>query len=594
MNLQRRILLLTALAVLAPLVLLGVTVRTGMSGRLADQYRARLATVIDAAEQELAARQSDLGRRLEVLRDEAAADNAFALALAGVRGRRAFFADFGSRARRLAGLDLLVIVTADGELLHPDPQSEREAAGWRGAAAALASIPSGGGLLPPEIAGAPMLAVVDSLRVSDRTVRLVGGRIIDIPFLATLAGGGGVEVSLVYHGGAMSTAPELEDFLADAGRDRLDRPASTLPEGDYLTRSLPFPPPADRFVTRAATAAPLPRPLVPATLILSHSREPWRGMLRSLDLWLLIALIAAALVSLLTAAVLSRRVSRPLQQLAAGAAAVDLDLPDAVFAAGGGGEAEVLAGVLNGMVERLRASALRLREAEQRAVRGDLARQVNHDIRNGFTPIRNVVRHLAEVATENPEDLPRIFAERRGTLESGLAYLEDLADRYARLTPQREHRRCDLAAIACEAAAGMAPAGVALTVAAPDEPMIVIGDATSLRRAVQNLVRNAVESLPDGSGRIEVEIAAAQGEDEPAIALSVRDDGRGMDPATIERVFEDFYTTRPDGSGLGLSVVRRVAADSGGEIACRSEPGRGSTFTLVLPAAPAADKEHRT
>ncbi len=86
-----------------------------------------------------------------------------------------------------------------------------------------------------------------------------------------------------------------------------------------------------------------------------------------------------------------------------------------------------MARVLDALTSRLRTGVARLREAEQRATQGEMARQVNHDIRNGLTPVRNVVRHLGEVAEHDPDRTGRVWRERRATLDSGLAYLEDLA-----------------------------------------------------------------------------------------------------------------------------------------------------------------------
>ena len=87
------------------------------------------------------------------------------------------------------------------------------------------------------------------------------------------------------------------------------------------------------------------------------------------------------------------------------------------------------------MVSRLRLGASRLREAERRVASGDLARQVNHDVKNGLVPIRNVLRHLDEVARDDPSTLVERYRERRGTLESSVAYLETLARNYARISP---------------------------------------------------------------------------------------------------------------------------------------------------------------
>src|SRR4029079_513057 len=95
----------------------------------------------------------------------------------------------------------------------------------------------------------------------------------------------------------------------------------------------------------------------------------------------------------------------------------------------------------------LRQSAARLREAERRATLGDVARQVNHDIKNGLAPIRHVLRHLTQVASEQPAALAQVFAERRGTLESSVGYLDTLARNYAPPKPAMVGPPCDLNAV---------------------------------------------------------------------------------------------------------------------------------------------------
>src|SRR6185436_4047445 len=78
---------------------------------------------------------------------------------------------------------------------------------------------------------------------------------------------------------------------------------------------------------------------------------------------------------------------------------------------------------------------------------GDIARQVNHDVKNGLIPIRNVVSHLSQLARERPAEMPAVFLERQATLESSVQYLQSLAANYARLSPTLEKRPCDLNAI---------------------------------------------------------------------------------------------------------------------------------------------------
>jgi signal transduction histidine kinase len=107
-------------------------------------------------------------------------------------------------------------------------------------------------------------------------------------------------------------------------------------------------------------------------------------------------------------------------------------------------------------------------------------------------------------------------------------------------------------------------------------------DADLVRRALENVVQNAVEAMPDG-GILTVRARAASG---PAgVVLSVADEGGGLDARTRERAFDEFFTTKAGGSGLGLGFVRRVVEAHGGTVALAGREGRGTVVELTLPAA---------
>jgi len=235
------------------------------------------------------------------------------------------------------------------------------------------------------------------------------------------------------------------------------------------------------------------------------------------------------------------------------------------------------------LTERLRCGAVRLREAARQAATGELAQQVNHDIKNGLAPLRNVLRHLAQIARDHPAELPKVFAERRHTLASSLSYLESLAANYARLSPAAENRGCDVNAVTREAVQHM-PAGSAeftldLADALPEARIVPL----ALRRILQNLVSNAVDSLASQPGSITVSTALA-GEGQ-SVRVVVEDEGKGMTETELERAFQDFYSTKPGGTGLGLSIVRRLVADAGGRLRVETTPGAGSRFIVELPVA---------
>jgi signal transduction histidine kinase len=106
-----------------------------------------------------------------------------------------------------------------------------------------------------------------------------------------------------------------------------------------------------------------------------------------------------------------------------------------------------------------------------------------------------------------------------------------------------------------------------------------------LRRIVENLARNAVEALEGRPGRVTLASEPMHDGPELRVRLAVSDTGRGMTQAELDLAFADFHTTKPAGTGLGLSVVRRLVGDLGGRLRVETAPGAGSTFTVEIPSA---------
>ncbi|MFQ5854959.1 MAG: sensor histidine kinase [Anaerolineae bacterium] len=114
----------------------------------------------------------------------------------------------------------------------------------------------------------------------------------------------------------------------------------------------------------------------------------------------------------------------------------------------------------------------------------------------------------------------------------------------------------------------------------------VIGAKNGLRQVCLNVLLNAIESMPDGGT---VHITSEQVDDEVCVTLS--DTGVGIAPQDIPRVFDPFYTTKPHGTGLGLTVSYRIIQEHGGDLAIESCPGTGTTVRLVLPIRGPSDQQ---
>jgi signal transduction histidine kinase len=181
-----------------------------------------------------------------------------------------------------------------------------------------------------------------------------------------------------------------------------------------------------------------------------------------------------------------------------------------------------------------------------------------------------------------------VFEERRGTLDSSVEYLETLARNYARLSPTIERTPCDVNAVVEEVLRNTVADGTALNTSLSQRLPRALSDTLLLRRILENLVGNAVDSLegrPGGAVTVTTEPAGGDGEP-PVVRISVADTGSGMTRKELDHAFDDFYTTKTDGTGLGLSIVRRLILDLNGTLRVETEPGAGTRFVVELPADP--------
>jgi signal transduction histidine kinase len=325
-----------------------------------------------------------------------------------------------------------------------------------------------------------------------------------------------------------------------------------------------------------------------ARLVITQSLGTLKALQRSADRWFLVVLGLTLAVVLILAAWLSSRVSQPLRELAQKTSQIDLDRLDQSFETERSDEIGALSRLLGAMTERLRTSSGKLRDAERRAAVGELARQVNHDIKNGLAPIRNVVRHLSQVAQQQPAELPNVFRDRKGTLESSVEYLETLARNYDRLSPGVERRACDVNAIVEQVLRNTPADGADLRANLADGLPSAFGDSLMIRRILENLVGNAIDSIAGRPGGA-VTVSTAPATESGRVRITVADTGAGMTKTELDRVFSDFYSTKPGGSGLGLSIVRRLVLDLDGVLRVETQPGEGTRVMVELPTSPAGD-----
>ncbi len=564
MSFRARLMAAAALAALLPLAVFALGARQEADRRLGAEAERRARARAAAVRADLRRETASVRGRLEAAADRAADDPSVRRALVAGDPERGGLLDWAGTAMGAAGLDALELLGPDGRILSSghfrnewgrrDRELDEALAGEDGPVLVRLRRPEGPFLV---------LAAGVPLRVGGRLHHLVGGLSLEGRLLPRMNRAGSAEVRLAAATAAGSPSP------ADAAA-RIDVPLLS-PGPDGVERS-------------------------EAALEVRPAGLPLADLRRGLGRWFLLTAAGSLAAALLAAWWLARRTSRPLEELAARARAVDLDRPEVSFPTDRGDEVGELARTLDAMADRLRRDAARLRDAERRAALGDLARQVNHDVRNALTPIRNVLAHLEEAVEVTGGEAARVLEERGGTLEAGLAYLEELAGRYRDLSTRPEPRPCDAGEAVRRATAGLDDGG-RLRVEVADGLPAARAEPVALRRIVENLARNALQAVGPG-GRVRVSVAGDPGDGAGAdvvgqtegtplrgIRIEVEDDGPGMDEEALERAFEPFHTTREEGTGLGLAIVRRLVHDLDGELRVDSEPGRGTRFAVVLPAA---------
>lgn len=567
-------LVLTALVVAwVPVLGLGLLVRSVGARRLAEANDLRMGERGDALAAAWREDVRELGDRLDGLARLLVDENDVRAALRTGRGPalQNALAGFASAT----GLRVASVLGTDGTILaasHFPGDAGRRDAG-------LAVLADGGD--GPVVAGMPLpqgdvTAVLRARRIDVGGVGVVAVVGTELAELDAVPKGGDVWLLARAEGEAQGGERVV------AGRERM-LPGSAELEGRRLIATVGWRGWGDGLDA------------VPVELFIAWRDPVLAAMVRSWDRALLLALAGSAVLALLLGKILARRLSGPVERLAATARGVHLGRLDTSFASGGGRELDRLAFFLNGMLGRIRDGIVRVRDAEKRATVGELARQVNHDVRNGLVPIRNVLDHLGEAHRGGPADLARVFAARSRTLVESLAYLDDLADQYRAVAVHGARERVDLRRVVRSVVASFEalPAGVRLVESTGTRPAWVEMDRVSLRRVVENLVANAVAAVAGKGGRVVVALDEVAANGPPGYLLTVSDDGPGIPPESHARVFEPFFTTRPGGTGLGLAIARRLVTDVGGRIVLESGEERGTRVQVILPAPDSADSSER-
>jgi signal transduction histidine kinase len=224
-----------------------------------------------------------------------------------------------------------------------------------------------------------------------------------------------------------------------------------------------------------------------------------------------------------------------------------------------------------------------LRRAEKLSTLGELAAGIAHEIRNPLASIKGTAEILLDKSTPEPKrvEFMRLMLDETRRLNDVVSNFLRLA-RFQRLSRER----ADLNDIFRRMLqiVDLQPASKKIdfrTEFASDLPRASL-DVSQMEQAILNLLLNSVGAMPDG-GELTLSTRSEQNDGADLIIAEVADTGEGIRPEDLPRVFEPLFTTKSDGTGMGLAIVRRILKAHGGSIDIQSEPGAGTRATLTIP-----------
>ncbi len=294
---------------------------------------------------------------------------------------------------------------------------------------------------------------------------------------------------------------------------------------------------------------------------------------------------ASAALALLLAVLLARGLSRPLSDLSEQARRVASGDARPVRVRGSGEVAE-LTRAFDRMLEDLEATRRRLAATTRVAAWREVARRVAHEVKNPLAPIRAAVETLRRLRARSDPAFDEYFDEATRTVLDEVHRIAGIVTEFtafARLPPPKP-QDVDLVDLARGVVKLHEPTAgeVRLRFDARAGVPHVMADRDQIVQVLTNLVQNAIDALRErGKGEVTVRVQKLDGD---RVAASVKDDGPGVAPEMVPRLFEPYATSKEHGTGLGLAIAQRIAIEHGGELAYVVPPGGGGAeFRLVLP-----------
>lgn len=235
----------------------------------------------------------------------------------------------------------------------------------------------------------------------------------------------------------------------------------------------------------------------------------------------------------------------------------------------------------NAMVDKLEESATMLAQSEREQAWREMAKQVAHEIKNPLTPMRLTVQSFERKFNPEDPDLKQKLNDYTKTLIQQIDTMTSVASAFSNFAsmPAQQNETLNVVEVV-EFSLDIFNEEY-ITFESKEEEIITIMDRTQLIRIITNLVKNAIQAIPEE--QTEKSIFVAVKREENNVNITVKDNGIGIELEYIEHIFEPKFTTKTSGMGLGLGIIKNIIENYKGTITFETEYGKGTTFKVSLP-----------
>jgi nitrogen fixation/metabolism regulation signal transduction histidine kinase len=237
----------------------------------------------------------------------------------------------------------------------------------------------------------------------------------------------------------------------------------------------------------------------------------------------------------------------------------------------------------NKKLDELEEAARQLTISERESAWRDVAKQVAHEIKNPLTPMKLSVQHLLRTFNPEKEDSKeRLIRVLESLIEQidALSHIADEFSNFAKMPPPDFAEMDLLPVIQNVMAIYQQETNAKIELETDLKETHVLADREQMVRVFNNLIKNAIQAIPsDKNGEIRIRIDA----EKENYKIRISDNGIGMEQSQLNRIFVPYFTTKSNGSGLGLAMVKQIIENHNGTITAESAIGTGSCFHLLIP-----------